>query len=56
MRRLAMRFNVILRSRRSEALDGWIDDAIDSELIPIMRFARVLRRDIDAVNIAIELP
>ncbi|WP_258124019.1 transposase [Mesorhizobium onobrychidis] len=34
----------------------WIDDAIDSDIIPIMRFARVLRRDIDAVNNAIELP
>ncbi len=56
MRHLAMRFNGILRSRNSEALDAWIDDAIDSELIPIMRFARVLRRDIDAVNNAIELP
>ena len=56
MRRLAMRFNGILRSKRSAPLDAWIDDAIDSELIPIMRFARVLRRDIDAVNNAIELP
>jgi transposase len=56
MRRLAMRFNGILRSKKSEALDVWIDDAIDSDLIPIMRFARVLRRDIDAVNNAIELP
>lgn len=56
MRRLAMRFNAILRGKRSAPLDAWIDDAIDSELIPIMRFARVLRRDIDAVNNAIELP
>jgi Transposase len=56
MRRLAMRFNGILRSKKSKELDAWIDDAIDSELIPIMRFARVLRRDIDAVNNAIELP
>jgi transposase len=56
MRHLAMRFNGILRSKRSAPLDPWIDDAIDSELIPIMRFARVLRRDIDAVNNAIELP
>lgn len=55
MRRLAMRFNGILRSKRSETLDPWIDDAIDSDIIPIMRFARVLRRDIDAVNNAIEL-
>lgn len=56
MRRLAMRFNGILRSKKSAPLDAWIDDAIDSELIPIMRFARVLRRDINAVNNAIELP
>lgn len=56
MRRLAMRFNGILRGKRSAPLDAWIDDAIDSDLIPIMRFARVLRRDIDAVNNAIELP
>jgi transposase len=56
MRRLAMRFNGTLRSKKSEALDAWIDDAIDSKLIPIMRFARVLRRDIDAVSNAIELP
>lgn len=56
MRRLAMRFNGILRGKKSVSLDAWIDDAIDSKLIPIMRFARVLRRDIDAVNNAIELP
>ncbi|KOF13200.1 transposase [Ensifer adhaerens] len=56
MRGLAMRFNGILRSRNSEALDEWIDDAIDTELTAIMRFASVLRRDIDAVKNAIELP
>lgn len=47
MRGLAMRFNGILRSRSSEALDEWIDDAIDTELTAILRFASVLRRDID---------
>lgn len=51
-----MRFNGKLRGKKSVPMDTWIDDAIDSELIPIMRFARVLRRDIDAVNNAIELP
>lgn len=56
MRGLAMRFNGIVRSRSSEALDEWIDDAIDTELTAIMRFASVLRRDIDAVKNAIELP
>lgn len=56
MRRLAIRFNGILEGKNSAPLDAWIDDAIGSELIPIMRFARALRRDIDAVNSAIELP
>ena len=56
MRSLAMRFNGILRGRQPEPLEAWIDDAIDSELVPIMRFVRVLRRDIDAVYNAIELP
>jgi transposase len=51
-----MRFNGILRGKKSAPLDAWIDDVIDSELVPIMRFARVLRRDIDAVSNAIELP
>ena len=56
MRGLAMRFNGILRGRSSQALDEWIDDAVDTELTAIMRFASVLRRDIHAVKNAIELP
>ncbi|RUW59318.1 transposase, partial [Mesorhizobium sp. M4B.F.Ca.ET.049.02.1.2] len=56
MRSLAMRFNGLLRGCQPEPLEAWIDDAIDSDLVPIMRFARVLRRDIDAVYNAIELP
>ena len=52
----AMRFNGILRCRRADPLDAWIDDAIDTNLVPIMRFARTLHRDIDAVRNAIELP
>lgn len=46
----------ILRGGRSDPLDAWIDGAPDPDLIPIMRFARTLRRDIDAVDNAIELP
>jgi transposase len=56
MRSLAMRFKGILRGGRSESIAAWIDDALESDLIPIMRFARVLHRDIDAVHNAIELP
>jgi transposase len=51
-----MRFSGIPRGGRSEPLEAWIEDAIDSELVPIMRFARVLRPDIGAVYNAIELP
>lgn len=56
MRGLAMRFRALLRARQPQALDAWIDDAIDTDLVPIMRFARVLRRDVEAVSNAIELP
>ncbi|ESX64740.1 transposase [Mesorhizobium sp. LSHC420B00] len=34
----------------------WIDDAVNAGLVAITRFARVLRRDIDAVRNAIEFP
>jgi len=56
MHGLAIRFNGILRSRTPEALDEWIDNAIETELTAIMRFASVLRRNIGAVKNAIEHP
>jgi len=56
MRALAMRFNAILRGRQADPLHAWIDDAIDTNLLPIMRFARTLHQDIDAVRNAIEMP
>ena len=51
-----MRFNAILRGRQADPLHAWIDDAIDTNLLPIMRFARTLHQDIDAVRNAIEMP
>ncbi|HIC64856.1 MAG TPA: transposase, partial [Paracoccus sp.] len=56
MRRLAMRFNGIMRSRKADPLPAWIDDAIETDLVPIVRFARTLNRDFDAVKNAIEMP
>ncbi|WP_419248120.1 ISL3 family transposase [Sinorhizobium meliloti] len=56
MRSLAMRFRGICRSRDPGKLDSWIDDAVNSGLVAIARFARVLHRDLDAVYNAIELP
>ena len=56
MRSLAMRFNGILRSREADPLPAWIDNAIETDLAPIVRFARTLNRDFDAVKNAIEMP
>lgn len=56
MRRLAMRFKGILRGRKADPLPAWIDDAIETDLAPIVRFARTLNRDIDAVRNGLEKP
>ncbi len=55
MRSLAMRFNGILCGCEADLLPAWIDDAIETDLTPIARFARTLSRDIDAVSNAIEM-
>jgi len=56
MRCLAMRFNGILRGREADPLPAWIDDVVETDLAPIVRFARTLNRDFDAVKNAIEMP
>lgn len=49
MRGLAMRFNGI-------PSPAWIDDAIGTDLAPIVLFARTLNRDSDAVQNVIRMP
>jgi transposase len=56
LRSFSMRFRGLFRGRASAKLEEWIDDAIRSGLAFLARFARVLRRDIDAVCNAIDLP
>ncbi len=56
MRALAMRFRGILRAKNPDQIEPWIDDAIDTELAEMVRFARILHRDLEAVRNAIELP
>lgn len=51
-----MRFKGILRGRQSDPLDAWIDNAIETNIILIMRFSPTLHRDIDVVRNATELP
>ncbi len=56
MRSLAMRFNGILRSSNPGLVEDWIDDAIETELVEMARFAHILHRDLDAVKNAVKLP
>ena len=53
MRGLAMRFRGILRSKNVAKLGVWLTDAHQSGPYPLQRFARTLRRDIDAVRSAV---
>ena len=53
MRQLAMRFRRLLRSQHVAKLGVWLKAAHQSGLDAMQRFARTLRRDIDAVRNAI---
>ena len=53
MRRLAMRFRGMVRSKNTGNLDTWLKDVHQSGLDAMQRLARTLRRDIDAVRNAI---
>src|SRR5271157_2034470 len=53
MRQLAMRFRGILRSKDLQKFDVWLNDAQQSGIYAIHRFARTMRRDIDAVRNAL---
>jgi transposase len=53
MRRLAMRFRGILRTKDFQKFDTWLNDAQQSGIYAIQRFGRTLRRDIDAVRNAL---
>jgi hypothetical protein len=50
MRGLAMRFRGVLLSKNVAKLGVWLTDAHKSGLYAMQRFARNLRRDIDAVK------
>jgi transposase len=50
MRKLAMRFRGILRSRNAGKLDGWLNDVRRSGIYGMRRFAQTLRQDLAAVT------
>jgi transposase len=56
VRKLALRFRAMLRWRRSVRLGPWIETAVSSKFPLIAQFARTLRRDLSAVELAITAP
>ena len=48
--RLGQDFAQLVRQRQFEQLDPWLERAEQSELLPLVRFARSLREDYDAVR------
>jgi transposase len=53
MRRLAMRFRGILRSKDIQKFCVWLNDAQQSGIYAMQRFVRTVRRDLDAVTNAL---
>src|SRR5271166_2412060 len=53
MRQLAMRFRGIFPSKDIQKFDVWLNDAQQSGIYAIQRFARTLRRDVEAVRNAL---
>ncbi len=53
MRGLAMRFRGILRSKDTQKFGVWLEDAKESGIYAMQRFARTVRRDLDAVTNAL---
>jgi transposase len=56
MRRVAMRFRGMLKSKSVSKLGVWLKDAQQSGLYAMQRFSRTLQRDIEAVRNAITEP
>ena len=53
LRRLALRFRAMLRRRNATRLAAWLSAAVSSDFHFLAQFARVLRRDLEAVAQAI---
>jgi transposase len=43
-------------NQQPEQLDDWLKRAEDSQIAPLMRFARRLREDYDAIRAGVTLP
>jgi transposase len=52
---LSQEFALIVRERRHEQLDGWLEQAEQSGLAPLVSFATGVRRDYAAVKAGVTL-
>jgi transposase len=53
---LAQEFRYIVKERQSEKLDGWLQQAAESEISEFKSFAMSLKRDYSAVKAALAYP
>jgi transposase len=56
LRKLALQFRAMLRWKRSQRLQPWIEKAIASPFSFFVQFAKTLRRDLPAVERSITMP
>ena len=56
MRHLVEQFTAIVRERRPDLLDPWLDAARAGDVLEVKRFAIGLKKDYAAVRTAVELP
>jgi transposase len=56
MRQLAMRFRGLFKSKDATGLPQWLRDAKASRLHTMVRYARVIARDLPATANAIQMP
>jgi len=56
LRKLVLQFRALLRWRKADHLAVWMEKAIASGFSSVAQFAKTLRRDLEAVELAIETP
>jgi transposase len=54
-RKIALEFQDMMKQKKPELLDSWIEDALESDIENLKRFAQGIRQDYDAVKAALTL-
>jgi transposase len=56
LRKLVLQFRAMLRWRKADHLGAWMEKTMASGFSAVAQFAKTLRRDLTAVELAIETP